>query len=109
LKGKTMSNRISADEIPADLAGVDLLIDVRAPKGRAENGEIASALILPKPLVGQVFSGPLATVPRDSRIVVFCGSVNGSGPVVQTLTELGFTNVVDVDGGYGAVKERGIA
>lgn len=104
-----MSNRISAADLPADLAGIDLLIDVRAPKGRAENGEIASALILPKALVEPVFSGPLATVPKDARIVVFCGSVNGSGPVVQTLAGLGFTNVADVDGGYAAVKERGIA
>lgn len=104
-----MSNRISADELPADLAGIDLLIDVRAPKGRAENGEITSALIPPKTLVEQVFSGPLASVPKGARIVVFCGSVNGSGPVVQTLEGLGFTNVADVDGGYAAVRERGVA
>lgn len=86
-----------------------MLIDVRAPKGRTENGKIASALILPKSLVEPVFSGPLAAVPKDARIVVFCGSVNGSDPVVQTMAGLGFTNVVDVDGGYAAVKERGIA
>lgn len=104
-----MSNRISATELPADLAGIDLLIDVRAPKGRAENGEIASALILPKTLVQQVFSGPFASVPKGARIVVFCGSVNGSGPVVETLRGLGFTNVADVDGGYAAVRDRGVA
>lgn len=104
-----MSKRISADELPVDLAGVDLLIDVRAPTGRAENGEISSALILPKTLIDQVFSGPFSAVPKDARIVVFCGSVNGSGPVVETLTGLGFTNVADVDGGYAAVKERGVA
>lgn len=104
-----MSNRITAADLPADLSGVDLLIDVRAPKGRAENGEIASAVILPKSLVAEVFAGPFATVPKDARIVVFCGSINGSGPVVETLTGLGFTNVADVDGGYAAVKGRGIA
>lgn len=104
-----MSNRISADELPADLAGVDLLIDVRAPKGRAENGEISSAVILPKTLVEQAFSGPFSAVAKDARIVVFCGSVNGSGPVVETLIGLGFTTVADVDGGYAAVKERGVA
>ncbi|MBD9528687.1 rhodanese-like domain-containing protein [Paracoccus sp. PAR01] len=105
-----MSNtRITADELPADLAGTDLLIDVRAPKGRAENGEIASAVILPKQLVANVFSGAFASVPKDARIVVFCGSINGSGPVVETLTGLGYTNVVDVDGGFAALKERGVA
>ena len=56
-----------------------------------------------------MFSGPLASVPKGARIVVFCGSVNGSGPVVQTLEGLGFTNVADVDGGYAAVRERGVA
>ncbi|MGA0616236.1 rhodanese-like domain-containing protein [Paracoccus sp. KR1-242] len=103
------NTRITAAELPTDLAGTDLLIDVRAPKGRAENGEIAGAIILPKPLVSQIFSGAFASVPKDARIVVFCGSVNGSGPVVETLTGLGFTNVADVDGGFAALKERGIA
>ncbi len=108
-EGDIMSNRITAAELSADLSGIDLLIDVRAPKGRAENGEIASAVILPKPLVAEVFAGPLASVPKDARIVVFCGSVNGSGPVVGTLAGLGFTNVADVEGGYAALKERGVA
>ena len=104
-----MSNRIAAADLPVDLSGIDLLIDLRAPKGRAENGEIASAIILPKTLVTQAFTGPFASVPKDAGIVVFCGSVNGSGPVVEALAGPGFTNVADVDGGYAAVRERGIA
>lgn len=104
-----MSNRITATDLPVDLSGIDLLIDVRAPKGRAENGEIASAIILPKALVAEVFTGPFAAVPKHARIVVFCGSINGSGPVVETLAGLGYTNVADVDGGFAAVRERGIA
>ncbi len=104
-----MSNRITAADLPVDLSGIDLLIDVRAPKGRAENGEIASAVILPKTLVADIFSGAFAAMPKDARIVVFCGSTAGSGPVVEALAGLGFTNVADVDGGYAAVRERGIA
>lgn len=109
-KGKKMSDtRITAAELPADLAGVDLLIDVRSPKGRAESGEIAAAVIVPKTQVEPAFTGPFSGVPKGARIVVFCGSVKGSGPAVETLTGLGFTNVVDVEGGYAALKDRGIS
>jgi len=105
-----MSNtRITAADLPTDLSGIDLLIDVRAPKGRAENGEIAGAVILPKPLVAEVFAGAFASVPKDARIVVFCGSIKGSGPVVETLAGLGFANVSDVEEGFAGLKERGIA
>ena len=101
--------RIAATEVPLDLAGVDLLIDVRAPKGRAENGEIASAVIFPKAQVEPAFTGPLKPVAKEARIVVFCGSVAGSGPVVETLQRLGYRNSVDVEGGFAALKARGIA
>lgn len=104
-----MSHRITAAELPADLAGIDLLIDVRLLKGRAENGEVAAAVILPKTRVRELFTGAFATVPKDARIVVFCGSVAGSGPVVETLLALGFANVADVEGGHAALKERGLA
>ncbi|MFT3688350.1 rhodanese-like domain-containing protein [Paenirhodobacter sp.] len=103
------STRITAAEVPADLTDVDLLIDVRSAKGRAENGELASAVILPKAQVEPIFSGPLAPVSKDARIVVFCGSVAGSGPVVEVLQRLGYRNAVDVEGGYAALKERGLA
>lgn len=101
---QTIASRISASDLRPDLSDVDLLIDVRSPKGRAENGEIPAAVIVPKDRVEPLFSGPLASTPRDARIVVFCGSIAGSGPAVETLHRLGFTNAVDVDGGYGALK-----
>lgn len=105
----TIATRITAEEVPLDLAGVDLLIDVRSPKGRAENGELSAAVILPKTLVEPAFAGALAAVPKTARIVVFCGSVAGSGPAVEALQRLGYRNAVDVDGGYAALKARGFA
>lgn len=103
----TIASRIRAEDLPLDLSGVDLLIDVRSPKGRAENGEIAAAVIVPKTLIEPLFTGAFAPAP-SARIVVFCGSPAGSGPVVEVLHRLGFANAVDVDGGYPAVKARGI-
>lgn len=100
--------RITAADLPADLSGVDLLIDVRSAKGRAENGELSAAVIFPKTQVEPVFAGPLSPVAKDARIVVFCGSVAGSGPAVETLRRLGYTNAVDVDGGYAALKALGL-
>lgn len=100
-----MTSRIEAN----GARGADLLIDVRSAKGRADNGEAAGAVIVAKDQIAPLFGGALGHLPKDSRIVVFCGSVAGSGPAVETLRGLGFTNAVDVEGGFGALKEAGLA
>lgn len=84
-----------------------LFIDVRSPKGRSDNGELSGAIIVAKDQIAPLFGGPLAAA-KDSRIVVFCGSVAGSGPAVETLRGLGF-DAVDVDGGHAALREAGWA
>jgi rhodanese-related sulfurtransferase len=44
----------------------------------------------------------------DQKIVVFCGSVNGSRPVAQKLKVLGYANAVHVDGGFPALRDAGV-
>jgi rhodanese-related sulfurtransferase len=45
----------------------------------------------------------------DQKLVVFCGSVNGSGPVAQKLKVLGYSQAVHVDGGFLALRDAGVA
>lgn len=82
------------------------LIDVRSEKSRIEFGTIASAIVVDKAAVAAEFGS--ADRDRDEPIVVFCGSVKGSGPVTQELIELGYTNVSHIEGGYPAWKEEGL-
>ncbi|WP_072803955.1 rhodanese-like domain-containing protein [Rhodococcoides yunnanense] len=82
------------------------LIDVRSEKSRIEFGTIASAIVVDKTDVQAQFGAEDRD--RSEPIVVFCGSVKGSGPVVDELTELGYTNVSHIEGGYPAWKEQGL-
>lgn len=102
-----MTFRIDAAEALARRSGTDLVIDVRSAKGRADHGELPGAVIVAKEAVAPLFTGALRDLPKDSRILVFCGSVKGSGPAVETLRALGFAEAVDVEGGFAALKAAG--
>lgn len=102
-----MSSNESTLITPAEAADrTATLIDVRSEKSRIEFGTIEAAIVVDKSDVQSEFG-------RDGRdrsepIVVFCGSIKGSGPVVEELKELGYTNVSHIDGGYPAWKEQGL-
>jgi rhodanese-related sulfurtransferase len=77
--------------------------------GRGRDGEIEGAIVVAKPDVLDILSRRLRPTSDDQKIVVFCGSVNGSGPVIEALTTAGFDNVVDVQGGFSALRAAGLA
>jgi rhodanese-related sulfurtransferase len=100
------STRISAEAATQAIADGALLIDVRSAAGRAKNGEVAGAVVIAKSDVLNVLS-KLQRIGEPNKIVVFCGSIAGSGPVLEQLTTSGFTNAYDVDGGFPALVEQG--
>lgn len=100
------SNDVSLISPAEAAAETTTLIDVRSESSRAQFGTIAAAIVVDKSDVQTEFGA--ANRDRDERIVVFCGSVKGSGPVVDELKELGYTNVSHIEGGYPAWKEQGL-
>lgn len=97
----------------AAVAGGALLIDVRSAGNREQNGAIPQAVIADRTRIGEQFDvGSDAALPgvadHDQAIVVICGSINGSLPVAVELLELGFRNVVHVDGGFPAWRDAGL-
>jgi rhodanese-related sulfurtransferase len=80
------------------------VVDVRSLAGRAQAGGLDGAISVAKDAVAEF----AASAAKDEEIVVFCGTTAGSGPVVDWLDENGFTNVVHVDGGFGALKDAGL-
>jgi rhodanese-related sulfurtransferase len=105
---------ISAAEAARLIKDGVLLIDVRSEGGRASTGSVPGAVVVDRENVAQAF-GPesSARLPQvtgtDQKIVVFCGSVNGSEPVAEKLKELGYAKAVHVDGGFAALREAGVA
>ena len=94
---------IPADAGLARIAAGARVIDVRSLAGRTATGSIDGATIVAKDAVAEF----AATVDADEDIVVYCGTTAGSGPVVDWLTDNGFTNVAHIEGGFDALKTAG--
>lgn len=109
----TNVSRISATEAIERLNRGALLIDVRSQAGRDSTGNAPDAIVAGKENVSEDF-GPDSevklpqVVSTDQDLVVFCGSVAGSGPVVEQLLELGYQSAVDVEGGFEALRSAGL-
>ncbi|MBT2248753.1 sulfurtransferase [Arthrobacter sp. BHU FT2] len=110
---KTDTQLVTAAEAAQLIADGALLVDVRSDKGRNSTGAVPGALVVDRERVEQDFGpdsdGRLAEVKgTGQKIVVFCGSVNGSGPVARRLELLGYANAVHVDGGFPALRDAGV-
>lgn len=94
--------RISVTALDAALVGARL-IDVREPDefvgelGHHPRAELVPLATLPSAALGW---------DRHERYVVICRSGGRSLRAAQALTAMGFTNVVDVEGGMLALRER---
>jgi len=94
---------ISADAALARVADGARVIDVRSLAGRSATGSLDGATVLAKDAVADF----AATAAPDEELVVYCGTTAGSGPVVDWLSDNGFTNVSHVEGGFDALKAAG--
>ncbi|MEI2276008.1 rhodanese-like domain-containing protein [Paenarthrobacter ilicis] len=104
---------ITADAAAKLIEEGALLIDVRSEGGRASTGAVPGAVVVNREHVEEDFSLESAhrlpqVTGKDQKIVVFCGSVNGSRPVAQKLQVLGYANAVHVDGGFPALRNAGV-
>ncbi len=88
------------------LAEGALLLDVREPD-EYEQGAIAGSVHIPR---GQLESQIESRVgDHDRPIVVMCAGGVRSAFATKTLAELGYTNVVSMDGGFNKWKDEGRA
>ncbi|GAA3284585.1 rhodanese-like domain-containing protein [Paenarthrobacter aurescens] len=104
---------ITAEEAAKLIEEGALLLDVRSEGGRASTGTVPGAVVVNREHVEEDFSPESAhrlgqVSGTDQKIVVFCGSVNGSRPVAQKLKVLGYANAVHVDGGFPALRDVGV-
>jgi rhodanese-related sulfurtransferase len=93
------TNRITAAELKQQVAGGETpaILDVRAP-GERETGRIPDSLHIPL----NRLSDRLREVPRDKPVVILCASGYRSSAAASILEQHGFTNTVDLVGGYAA-------
>jgi rhodanese-related sulfurtransferase len=92
----------TADELRHDARAV--VLDVREPD-EYEQGAIPGAVHIPR---GNLESGIESRVrDKSTPLVVHCAGGNRSAFAAQTLTQLGYTDVVSVAGGFNKWKDEG--
>ena len=77
------------------------VLDVRT-KTERDNGQIETSIHIPLPHLME----QRAEVPQDETVVVHCASGYRSSIAVSLLQQAGFTNVMDLVGGFGAWKKN---
>jgi rhodanese-related sulfurtransferase len=111
-EAKKRVENLTADETARELAQGDaLLVDVREPGERAENGSIAGAVEAPRGML-EFWADPTSPYHReefqpDRRIIFHCASGGRSALAAATLENLGYKRVAHLDGGLKAWKEAG--
>lgn len=78
-------------------------VDVRE-LNEFKSGHVAGALHIP---LGELELGA-TTIPADVPIVTYCGHGERSATALSLLERLGFTGLVNFDGGFDAWQEEGL-
>jgi len=87
-------------------AGNVLVLDVREPD-EYDQGALPNALHIPRGHLEAQIEG--RATDRDQTIVVYCAGGVRSAFAARTLQELGYTDVLSVEGGFGKWKDEGRA
>jgi len=82
------------------------LIDLRTAAEREQNGYIKDSINIP---VEELFTSLDKLPAKDTAIVVYCGSGLRGSIAIEGLRLLGYTNVLNMGGGFGAWKTAGFA
>jgi len=95
---------ISTDQAADHIAQGAQILDVREPDEHAE-GALIGAVHIPRGHLEAQVEGKFFD--KDAPIVVYCAGGVRSAFAVQTMQQLGFTNAMSMDGGYGRWKDEG--
>ena len=94
----------TADASKLISAGEAVVLDVREPD-EYEQGALEDAVHIPRGHLESQIEAKVAD--HDARIVVYCAGGARSAFAAKTLVDLGYTDVVSMDGGFGKWKDEG--
>lgn len=81
-----------------------VVIDVREPEEFAR-GKIPGAYTIPRGVLEMQVDGRL---PRESTVVLYCGAGGRSALAAKSLADMGYENVENLQGGWGAWVNSGL-
>ncbi len=96
-----------------DQRQVGLLLDVREPS-EWDKGHIPGAVLAPRGMLEWYadpttpYAKPEITTNQDARIIVQCASGGRSMLAAETLRKMGYSNVVNMAGGFNEWDKQGL-
>ena len=92
-------------------AGTAQFIDIRDVRELKREGRIPGALHAPRGML-EFWLDPASPYHKpefitDKKLILFCAGAWRSALAVKTLQDMGFENIAEMEGGFGAWKKRG--
>lgn len=106
--------RVSAIDVPAEVAAGALLVDIRPQAQRDAEGEFPDALVIERNVLEwRADPASDARIPQaidhDVRWIILCQQGYTSSLAAASLQDLGLHRATDVVGGYEALVAAGVA
>jgi rhodanese-related sulfurtransferase len=111
-EAKTRIANLTAEQVASELAkGNAVLVDLREPEQRIQNGAIPGAISAPRGKL-EFYDDPTSAYHRPEfdpahRIILYCASGGRSALATDMLQQMGYSNIGHLDGGIKAWKEAG--
>ena len=104
---------LSPEKAQAEISkGNAVLIDIREAEELKTNGKIAGSTHAPRGMLEFYADSSLPyhkpEFDKNKRLILYCASSGRSALAVQTLRNMGYTNVAHIDGGFKAWKAAGL-
>ena len=112
-EAKARIENLSPAEVAAECERDNVLVvDVREPEERTQNGAIRGAVHAPRGML-EFYADPTSAYHRPEfdpgrRVILYCASGGRSALAAASLQEIGYTRVAHLDGGIKAWREAGL-
>jgi rhodanese-related sulfurtransferase len=103
---------LNVDDVAAEIeSGDPLIVDIREPAERDENGSIPGAISAPRGML-EFYADPTSPYHRtefdpNRRVILHCAAGGRSALAADTLQQMGYSDVAHLDGGFTAWKQAG--
>ena len=107
-------DRIGAEEAAAAVEQGAVLVDIRSPHQREQDGTVPCAIYHPRNVLewrldpASGASDPRLSQDLDRRVIVMCDAGYASSLAAVSAQELGFANATDLVGGFQAWRDAGL-
>ena len=110
---KSRTENLSPADVAREVEEGAVLVDLREPEERTQNGAIAGAVHAPRGML-EFYADPTSPYHKaefdpNQRVILHCASGGRSALAADTLRQMGYGNVAHLEGGIRAWIDSGHA